>query len=60
MIFISGKMRTVELMKAGIVVKIIGILIIFIISLTLIPPIFHIHHMTLISNDSLMKNISDG
>ncbi|CAF4098180.1 unnamed protein product, partial [Adineta steineri] len=46
MIFVSGNMKTKDLIKAGIGAKIIGILVIFFASIVLLSPIFHIHALT--------------
>jgi hypothetical protein len=53
-------MKTRDLIKAGLGVKIIGILVIFFASLVLITPIFHIQDIVSVSNSTLMGNITSG
>ncbi|CAF1129686.1 unnamed protein product [Adineta steineri] len=61
MIFVSGNMKTKDLIKAGIGAKIIGILVIFFASIVLLSPIFHIHALTTnLSNSTLIGNITSG
>ncbi len=60
MIFVSGNMRTRDLLKAGFGMKIIGILVVFFASLVLLPSIFHIHDIVSISNSTIMLNVTNG
>jgi hypothetical protein len=60
MIFVSGNMKTRDLLKAGIGAKIIGILVIFFASLVLLPAVFRIHAMAPISNSTLLMNVTNG
>ncbi|CAF4156283.1 unnamed protein product [Rotaria magnacalcarata] len=60
MIFSSGHVRMMDLIKAGIGVKIIGILVIFFASIIILGPILHIstqlailHNFTTITNDTM-------
>ncbi|CAF1309623.1 unnamed protein product [Adineta steineri] len=54
MIFSSGNVRIIQLIKAGIGMKIIGIVIIFFASLVLLPPIFRIQPLISVLNDTLL------
>jgi hypothetical protein len=60
MIFVSGNMRTRDLLKAGFGMKIIGILVIFFASLVLLSPIFRIQDMLPILNSTSMVNVTNG
>jgi hypothetical protein len=60
MIFVSGNMKTRDLLKAGIGAKIIGILVIFFASLVLLPAVFRIHAIAPISNSTLLMNVTNG
>lgn len=60
MLFVNGNMRSRDLLKAGFGMKIIGIIVIFFVSLVLLTPVFHIHDLTSISNSTLMGNITSG
>ena len=60
MIFATGNMRTKDLLKAGFGMKIIGIIVIFLVSLALVAPVFHIHGITNISNSTLIENVTSG
>jgi hypothetical protein len=58
MIFSSGSVRIADLLKVGFVGKIVGILVIFAVSLVLITPVFHISGGMSISNATLMNGTS--
>jgi hypothetical protein len=60
MIFVTGAMKTVDLMKAGFVMKVIGIIIIFGASLLLLSPIFDIHEMIPMANNISIVNATIG
>jgi hypothetical protein len=60
MIFVTGGMKTVDLMKAGFVMKVIGIIVIFGASLLLISPVFDIHEMIPMTNNTLIANATIG
>jgi hypothetical protein len=53
-------MRTRDLLKAGFVMKLIGIMVVFVASLVLISPIFHIQDIIPVSNTTLMLNITNS
>jgi FtsH-binding integral membrane protein len=53
-------MKTTELMKAGLGMKLIGIMVIFLVSLFLISPIFHIPDMISVSNTTVMPNVTNS
>jgi hypothetical protein len=58
MIFSSGNVRILDLVKAGIGMKIFGMLVILFASMVLLPPIFRIHPLSPILNDTLLINNS--
>ena len=60
MIYATGNMRTKNLLIAGFVMKLIGIIVIFVISLALVAPVFNIHEITIISNSTLTGNATSG
>lgn len=60
MIYAIGNMKTRELLKAGLGIKVIGIGVIFIASLLLVSPVFHIQDPTSPLNTTLMTNATDG
>jgi hypothetical protein len=60
MIFVSGDMRSRDLLKAGFGMKIIGIIVIFFASVVLLPSIFNLHDIKRISNSTLMVNVTNG
>jgi hypothetical protein len=60
MIFVSGDMRSRDLLKAGFGMKIIGIIVIFFASVVLLPSIFHLHDIKRISNSTLLVNVING
>jgi hypothetical protein len=57
MIFVTGNMRTRDLLKAGFGMKLIGVMVIFFASLVLLSPIFHIQDIISVPNTTLMSNI---
>ncbi|CAF1269355.1 unnamed protein product [Adineta ricciae] len=60
MIFMNSNMRSRDLLVAGLGMKIIGIVVIFLVSLALLSPVFHISSIALISNSTLMTNVTSG
>lgn len=60
MIFSSGHVRIKDMIIAGITMKIIGIIIILVVSITLIGPIFHVHAVPHIFNSTVMINMTSG
>ena len=58
MIFVTGNMRTRDLLKAGFGMKLIGIIVIFLTSLVLLSPIFHIQDALPILNTTSTPNHS--
>jgi len=53
-------MKSRDLLKAGFVMKIIGIMVIFFASLVLLSPVFHIDGISGASNSTLMGNVTNG
>ena len=60
MIFSSGNVRVADFLKVGLVVKTIGIVVIFFASQVLITPVFHISGMMAMPNTTLMMNGTSG
>jgi hypothetical protein len=60
MIFVNGNMRSRDLLKAGFVMKVIGIMVIFFASLILLSPVFHIDGINGASNSTLIGNVTNG
>ena len=60
MIFVSDNMKTRDLIRAGVVMKLIGIAVIFLASLVLLSPIFRLHGITALSNSTLLGNSTIG
>ena len=59
MIFSSGHVRMMDLIKADIGLKIIGILVIFFVSITILGPILHIStQLTLVHNVTMITNVT--
>jgi hypothetical protein len=60
MIFSQGNVRIIDMIKVGLVMKLIGMAIILLASMTILTPIFRIHQITTILNDTslLTHNIS--
>jgi len=56
MIFSSGNVRIIDLVKVGFIMKLFGIIIILFFSMILLPPIFHIHQITPFINDTFPIN----
>ena len=60
MIFVNGNMKTRDLLKAGFGMKILGIIVIFLASIFLVAPIFHIHNIISMSNSTMIGNLTSG
>ncbi|CAF1490892.1 unnamed protein product [Rotaria magnacalcarata] len=60
MIFSSGHVRMIDMIKAGIGMKIIGIVVVLFASITLIGPIFHVNLLLSHENFTTMTNNSIG
>ena len=60
MIFASGNVRIIDLIKVGFGMKLIGMVIILIASITLITPIFRIHELSSFVNETSLFNHSFG
>ncbi len=58
MIFSSGSVRIIEMVKVGFVVKLIGIAVILLASMTILSPIFRIHQVAAVLNASSLLNNS--
>jgi len=56
MVFESGGVRIIDLMKVGLGAKIIGIVIILFASMVWLSPIFHIHQLTPLLNNTFLIN----
>ena len=56
MIFSSGSVRIIDLIKVGLVMKLIGIGIILLASMTMISPIFRIHQLASFVNETSSLN----
>jgi len=56
MIFSSGNVRIIDLVKVGFIMKLFGIMIILFFSMIVLPPIFRIHQITLFLNDTFTIN----
>jgi sodium-dependent dicarboxylate transporter 2/3/5 len=56
MIFSSGSVRIIDLIKVGLVMKIIGIVIILFASMIWLSPIFRIHQITPFLNNTFLIN----
>ena len=60
MIFVNGNMKTRDLLKAGFGMKILGIIVIFLASIVLVTPVFHIHDIISTSNSTMIGNLTNG
>jgi len=56
MIFSSGNVRIIDLIKVGFGIKIIGIAIILLASMVLLSPVFGIHQLTAVLNSTSLLN----
>ncbi|CAF3396963.1 unnamed protein product [Rotaria socialis] len=60
MIFSSGHVRMMDMIKAGIGMKIIGICVVLVATITLVGPIFHVNLLVSHQNFTTMTNSSIG
>ena len=60
MLFAGGNVRIIDMIKVGIIMKLIGMAVILFASMFLISPIFHIHSIMPLLNDTSFLNSSIG
>jgi len=56
MILLHSNVKPADLIKAGIVLKLFGIIVVFVLSLSLLTSVFHIDEMNTIFNNTLLMN----